>query len=54
MSLFNRREDPKWKVYNLKPTEEEEKKWKEEDDIYKLLFWIFFLYTLVDTVFSLF
>ena len=30
------------------------KKQKEEDETYRLLFWTFFLYTLVDTVFSLF
>ena len=54
MGLFNGREHPKWKEYNVKPTKEELKKWKQEDDTYKLLFWIFFLYLLVDTVFSLF
>ena len=51
---MGRGEQPKWKIYNDKPTKEEQKKWKQEDDIYKLLFWVFFLYLLVDTVFSLF
>lgn len=51
---MGRGEPPKWKIYNDKPTEEERKKWKQVDDIYKLLFWVFFLYVLVDTVFSLF
>ena len=51
---MGRGEQPKWKIYNDKPTEEERKKWKQKDDTYKLLFWVFFLYLLVDTVFSLF
>ena len=54
MTWFERKEQPNWKTYNVKPTGEELKKWKQEDDTYKLLFWVFFLYVLIDTVFSLF
>jgi len=44
----------RWKVYNYKPSKEELRKQKEEDDTYRVLFWVFFIYTLIDTVFSLF
>ena len=52
--MFGNNNKRRWKVYNYKPTKEELKKQKEEDETYRLLFWTFFLYTLVDTVFSLF
>ena len=57
MSVFGKKdsgEEPRYKVYNLKPTPEEVEKQQRVDDLYKILFWVFFLYTLVDTVFSLF
>jgi len=50
----NNQNERRWKVYNYKPSEEELKKQKEEDETYRLLFWVFFIYTLIDTVFSLF
>ena len=50
----NNQNERRWKVYNYKPSEEELKKQKEEDETYRILFWVFFIYTLIDTVFSLF
>ncbi len=50
----NNQNERRWKVYNYKPSEEEIRKQKEEDETYRLLFWVFFIYTLIDTVFSLF
>jgi hypothetical protein len=53
--MFNENNKPRWKVYNTRPPSKQElKKQKDEDDLYKYGFWIFFIYTLVDTVFSLF
>ena len=53
--MFNRDNEPRWKVYNTRPPSKQElKKQKDKDDLYKYGFWIFFIYTLVDTVFSLF
>jgi hypothetical protein len=50
----NDNNERRWKVYNYKPSEEELRKQKEDDDTYRFLFWVFFIYTLLDTVFSLF
>ena len=33
---MGRGKEPKWKEYNVKPTKDELKKWKQEDDTYKL------------------
>jgi len=53
--VFNRDNKPRWKVYNARPPSEQELKMQKDiDDLYKYGFWIFFIYTLVDTVFSLF
>lgn len=53
--MFNKDNEPRWKMYNARPPSKQElKKQKDIDDLYKYGFWIFFIYTLVDTVFSLF
>jgi len=53
--MFNKDNERSWKMYNARPPSKQElKKQKEKDDLYKYGFWIFFIYTLVDTVFSLF
>ncbi len=53
--MFNEDNEPRWKVYNQRPPSKQElKKQRDKDDLYMYGFWIFFIYTLVDTVFSLF
>ena len=53
--MFNGNNEPRWKMYNARPPSKQElKKQKDQDDLYKYGFWFFFIYTLVDTVISLF